>query len=46
MQGIFKQTQLSREICEKVWDLVNPNGGEIFDIKMFCMAMHFLAKAK
>lgn len=43
---LFKKTALPREVCEQVWGLVNPKGIEIFDKKMFFMAIHFLYKAK
>lgn len=29
-----------------MWSLVNPEGAELFDKKMFHMAMHFLSKKK
>jgi hypothetical protein len=46
MQSLFKKTELNREACEKVWMLVNPKGLDVFDRKMFLMAIHLLYKAK
>ena len=43
---VFKQTGLPREACEKVWMLVNPKGLDVFDRKMFFMALHLLYKCK
>jgi len=43
---LFKGTGLDRTVCEEVWMLVNPKGLDVFDKKMFNMAIHMLHKAK
>lgn len=45
-QSIFMKTGLDESSLGQVWDLVNPEGLEEFDFKMFAMAMHFLQKHK
>mmetsp|Transcript_20453 Transcript_20453/g.19436 ORF Transcript_20453/g.19436 Transcript_20453/m.19436 type:complete len:98 (-) Transcript_20453:76-369(-) len=46
MQQVFNMTQMPMEVREQVWKIVNPKGLDVFDQRMFFMAIHFLYKAK
>lgn len=42
----MEQTKLERQICDQVFQIVNPRGLDRFDRAMFSMAMHFLYNKK
>lgn len=46
MMDLFKKTQTERETMAEVWKLANPKGLDVFDKKMFFMAIHLLSKGK
>lgn len=46
MKNLLLQTQLSPDICDSVWKMVNPKNQEGFNKKMFCIALHLLYKKK
>lgn len=46
MQDIMAKTNQPKEVCAKVWDLVNPEGEEYFTVNMFLMTIHLLYKSK
>ena len=37
---------MDNTVCAHVWELTNPEGGEIFTKPMFLMAMHLMYKKK
>lgn len=46
MQNVLQMTKLPKEVCAHVWQLVNPNGEEIFSKPMFMVAIHLMFKKK
>ena len=37
---------LPQQVCYQVWQLVNPNGEDLFSKEMFMVAMHLVFKKK
>ena len=46
VQNLLVKVGLKREECAQIWELVNPNGDELFTKEMFMMTMHLIAQAK
>jgi hypothetical protein len=46
MKSVMQKTMLPQQVCYQVWQLVNPNGEDLFSKEMFLVAMHLVFKKK
>lgn len=46
MQKILKQSKLDVKICEKIWDVVNPDYNEVFSKQQFFLCMAIIDRVR